>query len=422
MTTRCLCLSPEQEELARRWLESQPRDAEVCLLTDAMPSAAVERMRGQFACVKDTLSLPPTDTPDKALTEKIAAIDAEGPEGPRVVVPLSHYSVPMEFRPRLPLPDFPPHYALFRKLWHAGFRGFEVFSLSGTRQFHIPHLLDEFQDCHKGERCFVVGNGPSLNELDMTRLRDEITLGSNRCFLGFDRFGGRFTYWGVYDHYQVQEYGREYEAGLPADIVKFFSFEYLPLLRLENACPVNLAWVREAPHQFSNDPARLYTGFTVTYMLLQIAVIMGCDPIILIGVDHKYGVKRRSYVDRKKRQLRRWASRVSRDSLLYNIARAAKFEKYKGASEGRSLSNAGLWTAQDAAEPTHFDSDYTTDGGGGPQTPTEAKRFLLPEPELAEGDFRCAAQWAAKNGVRILNATPGSALKVFPLVDFENLF
>jgi hypothetical protein len=41
----------------------------------------------------------------------------------------------------------------------------------------------ELKDIHKGKRCFVIGNGPSINNQDLTLLKDEIVFMVNRAFL-----------------------------------------------------------------------------------------------------------------------------------------------------------------------------------------------------------------------------------------------
>ena len=41
------------------------------------------------------------------------------------------------------------------------------------------HNNKRFKNLHKEERCFIVGNGPSLNKLDLTKLKDEITFTVN---------------------------------------------------------------------------------------------------------------------------------------------------------------------------------------------------------------------------------------------------
>ena len=45
--------------------------------------------------------------------------------------------------------------------------------------------LRSYKNKFAGERCFVVGNGPSLNNMDMSKLSDEYTFGMNRIFLMF---------------------------------------------------------------------------------------------------------------------------------------------------------------------------------------------------------------------------------------------
>jgi len=49
--------------------------------------------------------------------------------------------------------------------------------------------LNHFKNRHKDARCFIVCNGPSLNEMDLTRLRSEVVFGLNKIYLGLGRFG-----------------------------------------------------------------------------------------------------------------------------------------------------------------------------------------------------------------------------------------
>ena len=45
-------------------------------------------------------------------------------------------------------------------------------------------LLDNkrFANCHKGKRCFILGNGPSLNEIDFCKLQNEYVFTVNELF------------------------------------------------------------------------------------------------------------------------------------------------------------------------------------------------------------------------------------------------
>ncbi len=184
------------------------------------------------------------------------------------------------------------------------------------------------------------------------------------------------------DRLQIEEYAHEYEDNIPADTVKFYPFEYLPLFNFEQSCPVNhLYRVKDFP-QFSNDCKELYLGYSITYMHLQIASIMGCNPIILIGADHRY-----------------------------NLKPNPKSEEKQPKKPLRGNQRTDLWTTANTKADTHFDKRYTKN-----------KRFVPPRPEMMEKAFACATQWAEENGVEILNATPGTALKTFPSVTYENLF
>lgn len=394
---------PDGIHLAERWLRLEVNGRNVVLVAEpgAVPDA--ERLRQAYPCVRRVDVLDPA-----------TCKSPEAPQDcPQVVVPLPFEQDMLEYRFPVQIPRVPPRAESLRTLWRAGFRAFEIYNLHGTAVWNVPHLPDAFQRLHAGRRCFVVGNGPSLNEIDMGRLAEEITLGSNRCYLGFERWGFPFTYWGISDRYQIEEYAAEYETSIPANIVKFFPMEYLPLLRLEQGCPVRFDWPREADRQFSTDPARLFPGYTVTYMLIQLAAIMGCNPIILIGVDHRYGLRQRFRLRRMARLAGRWVTRHQDHTTWYKAAFAAWQEVLKARRTAGRTRPARLWQAGDAARPTHFDSRYATG---------EQKRFLMPRPIEAEKDFACAARWAQEHGVRILNATPGSALTAFPMVDFDSLF
>lgn len=45
------------------------------------------------------------------------------------------------------------------------------------------------RDRHRGERCVIVANGPSLNRMALGFLRRESVIGMNKIFLGLPTFG-----------------------------------------------------------------------------------------------------------------------------------------------------------------------------------------------------------------------------------------
>ena len=235
-----------------------------------------------------------------------------------------------------------------------------------------PRSLANYAGKHQGERCFVVGNGPSLNRIDMTKLSHEVTFGSNRCYLGFPEWGYAFSYWAAEDRevagWQAEEWKRlrHVDKFLPQDMVYHLSSDD------QKVCAIPYQRISFDRHQplFSIYPEVLFHGGTVTYLLLQLAVIMGCSPIYLIGVDFHFETQ---------------GTRVAE--------------------------NRSIWR-QHGPDINHFRSDYIAQG-----------RYLHPpyldKQQLA---FQSAHHAAKAYGFRILNATPGTRLEVFPKVTFDELF
>ena len=52
------------------------------------------------------------------------------------------------------------------------------------------------KDRHRGQRCVIVANGPSLNRMDLRFLRHEHVIGMNKIHLGFATLG-------IYPRYYV---------------------------------------------------------------------------------------------------------------------------------------------------------------------------------------------------------------------------
>ncbi len=66
--------------------------------------------------------------------------------------------------------------------------------------------LSEMKDIHKGRRAFIMGNGPSLKQTDLSKLKDEITFGMNRVYLAFPDWGFSTTYLCVTNDLVVEQF------------------------------------------------------------------------------------------------------------------------------------------------------------------------------------------------------------------------
>jgi hypothetical protein len=49
--------------------------------------------------------------------------------------------------------------------------------------------LSAYKNIHAGKRAIIIGNGPSLKQMDLRPVKNEITFGANRIYLMFPEIG-----------------------------------------------------------------------------------------------------------------------------------------------------------------------------------------------------------------------------------------
>jgi len=240
-----------------------------------------------------------------------------------------------------------------------------------TRQlfWERDEWLDQACGSRRGPRCFLLGCGPSLNRLDLTKLRGESVMACNGAFL---LEGFQTEYYITVSHYFYKG---------SAEAIKRMACRrrFLPhyLRELDSDAPTS--WLNTAeedeyasfsnlkPYAFSHDPAqRIYLGGTVIFPALQILNFLGFEEVVLLGVDHDYGPEQR------------------------------RGEAYFVASDRLQA---------------HFQPDYY-------QSPTNV-HIDFPAMERA---YALAKEAFEKSKRRILNASPGTKLETFPVVDYATLF
>ena len=148
--------------------------------------------------------------------------------------------------------------------------------------------LKKYKDIHKGKRCFIIGNGPSLqmSDLEILYKNKEICFGVNRIFLGFKDTEWRPDYYVALDYLLIDNMQEELKQIY--DIDKFIRFN--PHYKVSDMMPNTnefIAIVQEDEQfDFSTDISEgICTGETVVYAAIQIAAYMGFSDIYLLGVD-----------------------------------------------------------------------------------------------------------------------------------------
>ena len=159
--------------------------------------------------------------------------------------------------------------------------------------------LTEVKDIHKGKRAFIIGNGPSLKQTDLSKLKDEITFGMNRIYLAFPEWGFTTTYLCVTNDLVVEQFVDDITA-LP--IPKFIAWRshrhFLPKFSNSprkasslESLPTFVYTTYTGPRFTGDVRGRVWEGATVTNLALQLAFHMGIEKAILIGVDHNFADK-----------------------------------------------------------------------------------------------------------------------------------
>jgi len=238
--------------------------------------------------------------------------------------------------------------------------------------------LEYLVNIHDGKRAFIVGNGPSLADTDVSKLKDDIVFGCNRINLGYEKWELYFPYWCIEDVRLAADTATEWND-IPASI-KFVPSELDHLITdTSNVCTF---YIERTPKYrknrgesfywpgFSFEPDVIYSGYSVVYTMIQIAFIMGCNPLYLIGMDHNY-------------------TRV--------------MDKVDGISS-RLISTG--------PDPDHFDPQYFGEGA----------KFHVPRTDLSSLSFERADLAARERGLKIYNASIWSRLEAFERIDYGSLF
>ena len=131
--------------------------------------------------------------------------------------------------------------------------------------------LAAYQNRHRGQRCFIIGNGPSLRNTDLSNLRGEATFGLNRIFLAFPEMGFSTTYLVSINDLVIEQSAAEIQA---LDMPKFLSWRARRWLHpAENLYFLHTTYTGK---KFAADArGRIWEGATVTNVALQLALLHG---------------------------------------------------------------------------------------------------------------------------------------------------
>lgn len=222
--------------------------------------------------------------------------------------------------------------------------------------------LKSFRDSKKNERCFIIGNGPSLLRTDLSKLWNEYTFGMNRIYMLFPRLGFSTTYFVSINDLVIEQTASDIQK---LNMMKFVSWRARNWL--EPADDLFFLHTTYTGPKFAKDiTGRIWEGATVTYVALQLAFYFGFKEAILIGVDHSFATK----------------------------------------------GKPNTTVVSQGDDPNHFHPGYFGKGF----------RWQLPDLDTSEMAYEMARKAFVEHNRKVLDATIEGKLKIFPKVDYDSLF
>jgi len=162
--------------------------------------------------------------------------------------------------------------------------------------------IKKLKDIHRGQRCFIIGTGPSLNKTNLSLLNGEIVFGVNTLYRGLPQFGLKCAYYAVSDHIiwktHFEGISRLETALLLSDDAgrEYLSRKnyYRSRLNTEPYLIRNLGPIWTKGWLTRDLPLGAYFGYTVIIdICLQAAYYMGFDQVYLLGCDSDYSGRHR---------------------------------------------------------------------------------------------------------------------------------
>lgn len=232
-------------------------------------------------------------------------------------------------------------------------------SLSGEGR-GAAQRLEGFRDVHRGERCVLVANGPSLRHTPLDLVRGERIIGLNRVHLLDEQFRLRPDYAVVSDILcQLQHLG---DALGSVPMPKFVNWNGRHLVSGDDFHFFKTSFRPRFSRDFAST---IYGGHSVTYAALQLAYFMGFQEVVLIGKDHSYAVS--------------------------------------GSPKEQIVS--------DGSEDNHFSQGYYEPG----------QIWRIPDYKGEEMAYEMARVAFEADGRRVIDATVGGRLDIFPKVELETV-
>ena len=164
----------------------------------------------------------------------------------------------------------------------------------------------EFKDIHKGQRCFIVGNGPSLNDEDLSLLENEYVFTVNKIanHPSYESMRSNYHFWAdpaffnlSPDNEDDMELLKRFEAIKtdkvdPVCFVSQYGYDMVKRFGLDKKLNVRFFYsdlfFRDGEKKDIDFTRPVFALETVVQFCIQMAIYMGFTEIYLLGCDNTY--------------------------------------------------------------------------------------------------------------------------------------
>lgn len=285
--------------------------------------------------------------------------------------------------------------------------------------------LRSIKDKHKGQKCYIIGNGPSLSVNDLDLLKNEITFGLNSIDKIYDKTSWRPNY------YVNNDIMLDYKMAINLetrknDLFRFlkqdtqydglflststFNDEILKINENVTFLPtvdyLYLLTQNQFPSFSECCDKKIYAFGTTIYLIVQLAVYMGFTEINLLGVDCDYsGIQQHFYeldetdeffskkgvfLQNNTKSLLRgfhailYHMRKSKSFSVYNVGRGGKLELFPRMSLERSLLEESSLPVSSIKNETTMNIGYCSTSKYAPLMSVSIESFLHSHQNIPE--------------------------------------
>lgn len=223
-----------------------------------------------------------------------------------------------------------------------------------TRFSELKSNVDQF------DKCLIIANGPSVNNVDFSKYRDHKIITMNRAYVKWDELLGKPPFMHVCINQLVLSEFLEDLSSL--DCPCFYNFSVISkkaLFTNENIIPILMGFgIGDRVARDINKP--FSSGGTVTFVALNLAILLGFKDIRIVGLDHSF------------------------------------------VSEGKKNETVTMM----GVDENHFFGSYFPKG----------MRWELPDLERSERGYRTIKAYADKNNITVINESTYTQCTVFPVM------